>query len=590
MANHLSLGGSVRPGLLDPTSESAAERQADEASRSPAEWSAGAGTSLAGLAGPEPGGLVPGPGARLPAGLRDEGGASAADVRVHVDAGATDALGARAFTAGRHIVVHPHDYAPDTPAGRGLLRHELAHVAQQTAHPAPVGGPVIQRQARAGGDEPRPTVPLPGGITLFPGPLQQVELRGARLLLPGSLRLTNALGLAPGPSAVLDVSPRLMMFHLLQNIDLSTWTRPGTPPGAAPTDENQARISLVNPTVTFDPSTRRLRGWATLSVGTDYPPAFKGPTDVRVEFESTELGVFDGRLGYGPLTADVRLRLHYDTSRLESALRPVFAPEGGVEGFWARLQAIIHQTAPGARLDDVASGLQSLLTEAGAGRIAGGEFATRVIALIARSIPSGADLDGLRRALTDLVTELTHPGYTVTGGVRLAGLPISRFSLTAPTTVPLQRPLLGAPTAYPSTSEAYGMILAPPGAITSVTVPALGYTRSSYGATSGWSATGALLPTLSPSAISAGEPLARQFPVYLFGEVSYVNRVSTDLDLGLRLTVQLSTPELLPARSESTDPIERFNRMRQDYQGSSEASTPAVPNVGITLFGRFNTL
>jgi hypothetical protein len=146
--------------------------------------------------------------------------------------------------------------------------------------------------------------------------------------------------------------------------------------------------------------------------------------------------------------------------------------------------------------------------------------------------------------------------------------------------------LLGAPTAYPSTTQAYGIVLAPPGAITSVTVPALGYTRSSYGATSGYSVTGALLPTLSPAAISAGEPFARQFPVYLFGEVSYVSRVSSDLDLGLRLTVQMSTSELVGARPQSTDPVERFRQMQDAYRGS-ESATPAVPNVGITLFGRF---
>ena len=588
--NHVALpSASDRPGLLDPASEAAAEREADEAGGSPVASSSGPSPQPASSSALASSGLVRGSGEPLPAGLRAPGGAPADDVRVHVDAGATDALAARAFTAGRHIVVHPQDYAPATPAGRGLLRHELAHVAQQAARPAPTGGPVIQRQPRGGGDEPRPTIPLPGGLTLFPGPLREVDLRGARLLLPGSVRLTNALGVGPGPSAVLDVSPRLMMLHLLQNIDLSTWTRPGTPPEAAPTDENTGRISLVNPTITFDPSSGRLRGWATLSVGSDYPLALKGPTDIRVEFESSELGAFNGRLGFGPLTADFRLRLHYDTARLESALAPVFAPEGGVEGFWTRLQTIIHQTAPGVRLDDVAEGLRSLLTEASAGRIAAGEFATRVMALISRSIPSGADLEGLRRALASLVTELTHPGYTVTGGVRLAGLPISRFSLTAPTTVPLQRPLLGAPTAYPSTSQAYGVILAPPGAITSVTVPALGYTRSSYGATSGYSVTGALLPTLSPAAISGGEPLGRQFPIYLFGEVSYVSRVSTDLDLGLRFTVQLSTPELVPARPESTDPVERFNRMQQAYRGS-DASTPVVPNVGLTLFGRFNAL
>ncbi|WP_431819295.1 DUF4157 domain-containing protein [Burkholderia sp. F1] len=52
-------------------------------------------------------------------------------VRVHTDARATQASGAHALTTGEHIAFAPGRYAPDTPAGRGLVAHELAHVVQQ---------------------------------------------------------------------------------------------------------------------------------------------------------------------------------------------------------------------------------------------------------------------------------------------------------------------------------------------------------------------------------------------------------------------------------------------------------------------------
>jgi hypothetical protein len=50
---------------------------------------------------------------------------------------AAHAVGARAFTAGRSIVFGAGEWAPATSSGQSLLAHELAHVAQQRAAPAP---------------------------------------------------------------------------------------------------------------------------------------------------------------------------------------------------------------------------------------------------------------------------------------------------------------------------------------------------------------------------------------------------------------------------------------------------------------------
>jgi hypothetical protein len=55
-------------------------------------------------------------------------------VRVHTDADAASsarAIGAVSYTAGTNLVFARGAYAPETPEGRGLLAHELAHVVQQ---------------------------------------------------------------------------------------------------------------------------------------------------------------------------------------------------------------------------------------------------------------------------------------------------------------------------------------------------------------------------------------------------------------------------------------------------------------------------
>jgi outer membrane protein OmpA-like peptidoglycan-associated protein len=59
-----------------------------------------------------------------------------ARVRVHTDTEAhehAEALGARAFTCGRDIYFGDGEFAPQSPAGRELIRHEMTHVAQQSA-------------------------------------------------------------------------------------------------------------------------------------------------------------------------------------------------------------------------------------------------------------------------------------------------------------------------------------------------------------------------------------------------------------------------------------------------------------------------
>jgi hypothetical protein len=82
---------------------------------------------------------------RGPAKLLDEGDRSWAEnrfgrgfgsVRIHDDMQAghsAEAVQAQAYTVGRDIVFAPGRYVPGSPAGRGLLAHELSHVIQQGA-------------------------------------------------------------------------------------------------------------------------------------------------------------------------------------------------------------------------------------------------------------------------------------------------------------------------------------------------------------------------------------------------------------------------------------------------------------------------
>ena len=64
-------------------------------------------------------------------------------VRVHTDelaARSARSVDALAYTVGSDVVFGAGQYAPETPAGRGLLAHELTHVVQQRESPA-----IVQR-------------------------------------------------------------------------------------------------------------------------------------------------------------------------------------------------------------------------------------------------------------------------------------------------------------------------------------------------------------------------------------------------------------------------------------------------------------
>jgi hypothetical protein len=103
-----------------------------------------------------------------------------AHVRVHVDARAAEsarAVGAQAYTVGRHVVFGGGSYAPSTSSGRRLIAHELAHVVQQ----ASAGAPRLQRQTN--GCTPNPSGPpvgtahsMPPGWPLHPCRLDEATV------------------------------------------------------------------------------------------------------------------------------------------------------------------------------------------------------------------------------------------------------------------------------------------------------------------------------------------------------------------------------------------------------------------------------
>lgn len=142
-----------------------AEKAAHERAERVAPLAPGASSARPGAPGLDPDGLsldrkeltASGPGRPLPAGLRAdmEGsfgtGTDFGQVRVHTGQRSGElarSIGARAFTSGRDIHFGAGEFRPDTPQGRHILAHELAHTAGTAT--SPPGGTTTSSGTGAG--------------------------------------------------------------------------------------------------------------------------------------------------------------------------------------------------------------------------------------------------------------------------------------------------------------------------------------------------------------------------------------------------------------------------------------------------------
>src|SRR4029453_11352052 len=79
-------------------------------------------------------------------------------VKIHTDSTASEsarAVNAHAYTVGNHIVFGQGRFQPKSTAGRGLLAHELAHVAQMRGRPTSERVPLLRQRAEESEDEQR---------------------------------------------------------------------------------------------------------------------------------------------------------------------------------------------------------------------------------------------------------------------------------------------------------------------------------------------------------------------------------------------------------------------------------------------------
>jgi len=181
-ARRMVIQAKLTVGSVDDPLEAEADRVAEQVVRSPSpslsvscappqinrKWSAQAERSSASAEAPAAvHNVLASPGQPLDTATRafiePRFGREFSNVRIHTDAVAAnsaDAIRARAYTAGNHLVFAAGQYAPGSTEGRTLLAHELTHVVQQNG-----AAVAVQRSPKKDDDESTPSRPSDAKVT-----------------------------------------------------------------------------------------------------------------------------------------------------------------------------------------------------------------------------------------------------------------------------------------------------------------------------------------------------------------------------------------------------------------------------------------
>lgn len=193
-------------------------------------------------------------------------------VRVHTDARAAASarqLGAKAYTVGRDVVFGAGRYAPGTEAGRHLIAHELAHVAQQrnASHPGEprVADPngAAEREAEhaarsvaAGAGAP----PLRAhGVALQRQPDYEAKKKGGEKDDEKGAGETIAEGLKTVAEQAVDNNPKVKttIVEPIKEKAKGEWNRLGTGEKIGVVSFGAATVAGVGGAMLSDPSGRR---------------------------------------------------------------------------------------------------------------------------------------------------------------------------------------------------------------------------------------------------------------------------------------------------------------------------------------------
>jgi hypothetical protein len=326
-----------------------------------------------------------------------------------------------------------------------------------------------------------------------------------------------------GEATYLDLSPTGGRLHL-PDYELATWADGENKVRGLPLEGAVLNsLKLVNPTLRFSSITGRLTSRGVLAWDTGNP--YQSPTEVDLE-----VAVWRKK---GTLHFDTTAEALGLQGELKIKVNLPKHPDGDLDDLWKDLEGALRKAAPSLNTAQVKAELMDLLGRLVAGKLDQQGFVKALTASVKR-LAKGASSKPLEKALWTALSEV-FPKIDAKIRVRSPVGTITKGSGSAEITPEGPRAKL----------TVGGVIVAPPGKVSSTPAPVLGVYGERLELGKRVSFQAGLLQKLNPDVFAKpGATLPEKLPTALYGEYTYTRETENGYELSVTFSVKLSSDEL----------------------------------------------
>jgi hypothetical protein len=425
----------------------------------------------------------------------------------------------------------------------------------------------------------RPAAELPRGYRVKPNHLLELQRtagnRAVRAVLAREPKYRRRWGEKAGEATYLELSPTATRLHL-PDYTLTTWADGANKVKGLPLEGAVLNsLTFINPTLRFSTLTGRLTGRGVLAWDTGNP--YASPTEIDLE-----VAVWRKR---GTLRFDTTAEAFGLQGEVKMKVILPKHGDGALEDLWNDVEQALRKAVPSVNPGQVKAEMMTLLGELAAGKLDSQAFVKALTASVKR-LAKGASSKTLEKALWAALSEV-FPRIEAKIRVRSPVGTITKGSGKAEITPEGPRGEL----------TVGGVVLAPPGKVSSTLAPVLGVYGERLELGKRISFQAGLLQKLNPDAFAKpGATLPDKLPTALYGEYTYTRETESGYELSVTFSVKFSSDELAAMQRGPEPPDRRdmfSDRVRDSLKpggGRTEYGQTPLPAdiptmVGVTISG-----
>lgn len=347
--------------------------------------------------------------------------------------------------------------------------------------------------------------------------------RAVGAILAREPKIRKRWGDEEGQATYLDLSPTGGRLHL-PDYTLTTWADgPNKVKGLPLEGAVLNSLKLINPTLRFSSITGRLTGRGVLSWDTGNP--YASPTEVDID-----VAVWRKK---GTLRFDTTAEALGLTGEVKLTVKLPRHPDRYLEDLWTDVERALRKAVPTLQPSRVKAEVIGLLDQLASGRLDPQGFVKALNASVKR-LTKGSATKTLEKALWAALSEV-FPKIEAKIRVRSPVGTITKGSGSAEVT----------PEGPRADLTVGGVVLAPPGKVSSTVAPVLGVYGERLELGKRISFQAGLLQKLNPDAFAKpGATLPEKLPTALYGEYTYTRETENGYELSVTFSVKLSSDEL----------------------------------------------